>query len=101
MIDFQATPCHSKETVFGGTEDSLREDCVRDQEAVYAYLENSSMISWFNYSSLKHNGFEKDERIADYSGVHKYPINTRESSLKDVSIHVSHLVDETDLFQLG
>ena len=58
-----ATPCHTRETVLGGTEDYIRDDCVRDPEALYAYLDNMSTVAWFNYSQFKHGKFEKDERI--------------------------------------
>ena len=31
-------PCHVRETMIGGTQDNVREDCVRDREQVYEYL---------------------------------------------------------------
>ena len=30
QIDLMSTPCHTRETVIGGTIDNIREDCVRD-----------------------------------------------------------------------
>ena len=72
-MDIMAVPCHTKETALGGSQDHIREDCVRDQEAFYAYLDNMATVSWYNYSLFKHGRFEKDERIMKTSGFTKYP----------------------------
>ena len=56
-VDLMVVPCHTRETVIGGTEDYIRDDCVRDQEAFYAYLDSMSTVIWYNYSVLKHNKF--------------------------------------------
>ena len=93
-----ATPCHTRETVIGGTKDNIREDCVRDQEAFYAYLDNVSTVSWFNYSVFKHGRFEKDERIEHHSGIMKYKTKVKENIWRSAFLHVSNLVDETDFF---
>ena len=100
-LDLMATPCHTRETVIGGTKDYIREDCVRDQEAFYAYLDNMATVAWYNYSTFKHGKFEKDERVENLSGTIKYKTKERENSWKLVNVHQSNLVDETDFFQWG
>ena len=62
--------------------DNIREDCVRDQEASYAYLDNMSTVVWYNYSTFKHSKFEKDERIENRSGIVKYKTPVRENIWK-------------------
>ena len=57
-IDLIAMPCHAKESAIAGSKDNVRKDCVRDREAFYAYLDNMSTVTWYNYSTFKHSGFE-------------------------------------------
>ena len=101
FVDVMAMPCHTRETVIGGTVDNIRDDCVRDQEAFYAYLDNMSTVIWYNYSVLKHNKFEIDERVQHFSGITKYKTKLRENTWRKASLHYSNLVDETDFFQWG
>ena len=82
-----ATPCHTRETVFGGTKDNIREDCVRDQEAFYSYLDNMSTVAWYNYSTFKHSNFVKDERVENLSGTIKYKTKERENMWKLATLH--------------
>ena len=100
-LDLMATPCHTRETVIGGTKDNIREDCVRDQEAFYAYLDNMATVVWYNYSTFKHGKFEKDGRVEHVSGTVKYKTKVRENMWRLATVHQSNLVDETDLFQWG
>lgn len=64
-----AVPCHMKESVIGGEVDNIREDCVRDQEAVLEYLSNMSTVAWYNFSTFKHSEYDKDRRIMKQSGI--------------------------------
>ena len=41
-----------------------------------------STVTWYNYSTFKHSGFEKDDRIGNYSGIVKYKTKVRESIWK-------------------
>ena len=98
VLDLMAVPCHAKETALGGDQDYIREDCVREPEAVYAYLDNMAMVTWYNYSVFKHGKFEKDERVMNYSAVKKYNTKVDQSSWRAATVHVSNLNDETDFF---
>ena len=64
-------PCHFKETVIGGDYDNIREDCVRDRDAVLEYLSNMSTVAWYNYSTFKHSQF-KEDRIVRQSSLLQY-----------------------------
>ena len=92
-------PCHMKETLIGGTEDIIREDCVRDPEAVYEYVHNMATVVWFNYGVFKHNEFTREERISKRSSLLKYKTGERDSIWRDATVHVNKLQDETGLFK--
>ena len=78
-----------KETNIGGTEDNIRDDCVRDSEAVYEYLENMSTVAWYNYGVFRHSEFSQEERISKRSNIIKYKTKEKESTWRDATVHVN------------
>ena len=82
-------PCHMKESLIGGSEDNIREDCVRDPEAVYEYLTSVTTIAWYNYGVFRHNEFGKEDRISKRSSLLKYKTDERDSIWRDATVHVN------------
>ena len=72
VFDTMAVPYHTRESALGGTKDNIREDCVREPEALQLYLDYMTKLTWYNYSVSKHGKFVKNERIMPYLSVIKY-----------------------------
>ena len=96
--DIAATPCHSKESLFGGTEDYIRADCEKNSTAVFEYLSSMSTVFWYNYGSFKHKEFGKEDRVSKRSNLIQFKTKENEATWRVASIHTSHLEDETDIF---
>ena len=84
-----AIPCHMKETVIAGDSDNIRDDCVRDHEAVIEYLSNMATVAWYNYGSFKHAEYNKDTRVSKQSGIIKYKTNERGQTWRHATLHLS------------
>ena len=101
ISDTLAMPCHSKETTLGASEDYIREDCIRDPEAVYEYLDNVSTVFWYNYGSFKHSSFDKNDRVVKRSRLLKYRTDERKNVWRGAQVHISQIQDEIDYLQYG
>lgn len=101
LSDVMGMPCHMKESLVGGTQDNIRNDCEKNSTAVYEYLSNMSTVFWYNYGSFKQKEFGNDDRVSKKSNLEKYKTTENVATWRGASIHISQLQDETDFFQWG
>lgn len=98
VSDIIGMPCHTKETLFGGTEDYIRADCEKNSTAVLEYLSSLSTVFWYNHGSFKHKEFGEDDRVNKSSNLIQYKTTESESTWRVASIHKNFLQDEADFF---
>ena len=99
--DIMVVPCHMKETSIAGNMDNIRDDCVRDPEAVFEYLTNMATVAWYNFGTFKYADYDKSERIAKQSSIISYKTKEKEQTWRAATLHLSELNDEIDFFQWG
>ena len=64
-IDFMLLPCNMKETLLGGKEDRIPEDCNWDRNELTKYLGPIRMLIYSNVETLQLDEFGEDRVIKE------------------------------------
>ena len=65
-LDIMLVPCGMQETILGGTEDRIPDDCNYDKDALIEYLGSIQMMMYYNQGQFVRDAFG-DESISHSS----------------------------------
>ena len=71
VIDFVAAPCGLSETVLGGKQNNIRDDCNWNKEAAIEYIGDFNIVMYYNLGRFQPEIVGGDEPIVRSSVIFK------------------------------
>ena len=99
-MDIMIVPCGMRETIIGGTEDRVPEDCNYDRDAFMKYLGSIQMLMYFNKGQFELGEFG-DESVSYSSDIKVVQAASDRPSWIWTKLVQNLLADETNFIQLG
>ena len=100
VIDVSVVPCGLSDTVLGGTDLNIRDDCNWDRDAAIEYIGDFNIVSYYNIGRFKSNEYDS-EPVERTSFIQKLRPDQHTPNWYKTFVHGTEVSDESALIQWG
>ena len=100
VIDISVVPCGLSDTVLGGTDSNIRDDCNWDRAAAIEYIGDFNLVCYFNKGRFISNEYQ-DEPVERRSYIHKIRPDQNRPNWYKTFVHSTEVLDDSAFIQWG